>query len=50
PPPPPAAVMTTIQPQPVNIVPTSSNVKKEDHTLVGQAVTCVIDGIFDNAE
>ncbi|GJU60280.1 zinc finger, CCHC-type containing protein [Tanacetum coccineum] len=48
PPPPPAAVMTTIQPQPVNIVPTSSNVKKVDHTLVGQAVTCVIDGIFDN--
>lgn len=43
-----AAVMTTIQPQPVNMVPTSSNVNKVDHSLVGQAVTCVIDGIFDN--
>nr|GEX00309.1 histone acetyltransferase p300-like isoform X3 [Tanacetum cinerariifolium] len=48
PPPAAAAVMTTIQPQPANIVPTSSNVKRVDHSLVGQAVTCVIDGIFDN--
>ncbi|KAI3698125.1 hypothetical protein L6452_31237 [Arctium lappa] len=43
--------MKTIQPPappPAAVIPTSNNVNQIDHTLVGQAVTCVIDGIFDN--
>ncbi|KAI7734750.1 hypothetical protein M8C21_003003 [Ambrosia artemisiifolia] len=36
-------------PQPAaTIFPTSNNVAKVDPSMVGQVVTCVIDGIFDN--
>ncbi|KAL8214036.1 hypothetical protein R6Q57_003485 [Mikania cordata] len=35
-------------PPAATIFPASSNVNKVDPNMVGQAVTCVIDGIFDN--